>query len=413
MAPSGCPEGKMSDRMTETSTAPYRRHSPLSRFTVIDVSRVRAGPNAVRQLSDWGARVIKVESPVEDDMTGARDGSDFQNLHRNKQSMTLDLKQPAGVAVLKRLVSKADVLVENFRPDVKHRLGIDYESLRAVNPRLVYGSISGFGQDGPYRTRAGFDTIAQGMGGLMSVTGEPGGAPLRAGIPVADLCSGLFCAIGILTALLDREVTGAGQWVQTSLLQAQVAMLDFQAARWLIDGVVPGQTGHHHPYMTPMGVFPTADGNMIIGASGQEQYKKFCDVMEAPDLLTDPRFSTVELRAQNLEAFVEAVARLTRQRPVAEWVMLFNRAGIASGPINAIDQVFEDPQVKHHGMVRPVQHPRLGEINVLGSPITLSDSTSAIERTSPDRGENTDEILTTLGFTPDEIAALRGERVVS
>jgi crotonobetainyl-CoA:carnitine CoA-transferase CaiB-like acyl-CoA transferase len=399
--------------MTETSTAPYRAHSPLSRFTVIDVSRVRAGPNAVRQLSDWGARVIKVESPVEDDMTGARDGSDFQNLHRNKQSMTLDLKQPAGVAVLKRLVTHADVLVENFRPDVKHRLGIDYESLKAVNSRLVYGSISGFGQDGPYRSRPGFDTIAQGMGGLMSVTGEPGGAPLRAGIPVADLCSGLFCAIGILIALLDREVTGEGQWVQTSLLQAQVAMLDFQAARWLIDRVVPGQTGHHHPYMTPMGAFPTADGNMIIGASGQEQYRKFCEVVQAPELLTDPRFATVEGRAENLDDFVAAVSKLTRQRTASEWVVLFNKAGISSGPINAIDQVFEDPQVKHHGMARPVRHPRLGEINVLGSPITLSDSTSAIDRTSPERGENTDEVLRGLRYSPDEIAKLRADHVVA
>jgi crotonobetainyl-CoA:carnitine CoA-transferase CaiB-like acyl-CoA transferase len=389
------------------------QHQPLSRFTVIDVSRVRAGPNAVRQLSDWGARVIKVETPVEDDMTGARDGSDFQNLHRNKRSITLDLKQPAGVAVLRRLVRDADVLVENFRPDVKHRLGIDYESLKAVNPRLVYGSISGFGQDGPYRGRAGFDTIAQGMGGLMSVTGEPGGAPLRAGIPVADLCSGLFCAIGILIALLDRDVTGQGQWVQTSLLQAQVAMLDFQAARWLIDRVVPGQTGHHHPYMTPMGVFPTADGDMIIGASGQEQYKKFCDVMNAPELLTDPRFATVEGRAQNLDEFVAAVSRLTRQRPTAAWVELFNNAGIASGPINTIDQVFADPQVQHHGIVRPVPHPRLGELNLLGSPITLSNSSSVIDRPSPDRGEHTNEVLQALGFTMEEVAGLRTEGVVS
>jgi crotonobetainyl-CoA:carnitine CoA-transferase CaiB-like acyl-CoA transferase len=389
------------------------QHQPLSRFTVIDVSRVRAGPNAVRQLSDWGARVIKVETPVEDDMTGARDGSDFQNLHRNKRSITLDLKQAAGVAVLHRLVRDADVLVENFRPDVKHRLGIDYESLKAVNPRLVYGSISGFGQDGPYRGRAGFDTIAQGMGGLMSVTGEPGGAPLRAGIPVADLCSGLFCAIGILIALLDRDVTGQGQWVQTSLLQAQVAMLDFQAARWLIDRVVPGQTGHHHPYMTPMGVFPTADGDMIIGASGQEQYKKFCDVVNAPEMLTDPRFATVEGRAQNLTEFVAAVARLTRQRPTAAWVELFNSAGIASGPINTIDQVFADPQVRHHGIVRPVPHPRLGELNLLGSPITLSDSSSVIDRPSPDRGEHTDEVLQALGFTMAEISSLRTEGVVS
>ncbi|MDB5412263.1 MAG: CoA transferase, partial [Rubritepida sp.] len=242
-------------------------HSPLARYRVLDLTRVRAGPTAVKQLSDWGAVVTKVEGPAEDDMTGSRDGSDFQNLHRNKRSIVLDLKAPAGVAVLKRLVAQADVLVENYRPDVKHRLGIDYEAMRAVNPRLVYASISGFGEEGPYSTRPGFDLIAQAMGGMMSVTGLPGHGPLRAGIPLADLSSGLFAAIGILVALLDREATGEGQWVKTSLLQAQIAMLDFQATAWLMDGKVYRQSGNDHPYTTPMGVYPAADGDILIGAS--------------------------------------------------------------------------------------------------------------------------------------------------
>ena len=265
----------------ETTTA----SAPLARILVLDLTRVRAGPNAVRQLSDWGARVIKVEGPADDDMTGSRDGSDFQNLNRNKRAIVLDLKRPAGVEVLRRLAAKADVLMENFRPDVKHRLGIDYETLQAVNPRLVYASISGFGQDGPYRERPGFDQIAQAMGGMMSITGEPGQVPQRAGIPIADLCSGLYAAIGVLIALLEREATGRGRWVQTSLLQAQVAMLDFQATTWLVDGKVPGQIGNRHPYTVPMGVFPAADGNVVIGASGQEQYRKFCAALGADHLL--------------------------------------------------------------------------------------------------------------------------------
>jgi crotonobetainyl-CoA:carnitine CoA-transferase CaiB-like acyl-CoA transferase len=394
--------------MTASDTAPA---GPLSRFTVIDLSRVRAGPNAVRQLSDWGARVIKVESPSEDDMTGSRDGYDFQNLHRNKQAITLDLKRPEGVAVLMKLLRTADVVVENFRPDVKHRLGVDYDAVRAINPGIVYASISGFGQTGPYRDRPGFDTIAQGMGGLMSVTGEPGRGPQRAGIPIADLCSGLFCAIGILIALLDRDVTGKGQWVHTSLLQAQISMLDFQAAHWLIGGVVPGQTGSNHPYMTPMGVFPTSDGHIVIGASGQEQYRRFTGAMAVDVLATDPRFATVESRAENVKSFVDTISEHTRKRPSAHWVELFNGAGVACGPIYAIDEVFEDPQVKQYGMVKPVRHERLGALNVLGSPIMMSDRQSVIRTASPERGEHTEEILRAFGFTADDIAKLRADRV--
>jgi formyl-CoA transferase len=380
---------------------------PLARFTVLDLTRVRAGPTCVKQLSDWGARVVKVEGPGEDDMTGARDGSDFQNLHRDKRSIVLDLKRPEGVAALKRLAARADVLVENFRPEVKRRLGIAYEALRAVNPRLVYASISGFGQEGPYRDRPGFDMVAQAMGGLMSVTGMPEGGPLRAGIPVADLCSGLFGAIGILIALLDREATGEGRWVQTSLLQAQVAMLDFQAVRWLVDGVVPGRTGNDHPYMTPMGVYPAADGEIVIGASGQGQYRKFCAALGAPELLEDPRFATMEARVENRAAFTEAVAARTRAAPAGHWVALFNAAGIACGPINAIDRVFADPQVRAQGLVRPVRHPRLGELRLLGSPIGLSGAAPGDARPAPEKGEHTEEVLREFGFSAEEIERLR------
>jgi crotonobetainyl-CoA:carnitine CoA-transferase CaiB-like acyl-CoA transferase len=296
----------------------------LSHITVLDLTRVRAGPTAVKQLSDWGATVIKVEGPLEDDMTGARDGSDFQNLHRNKRSIVLDLKQADGIGALKRLASRADVVIENFRPDVKHRLGIAYEDLAAVNPRIVYASISGFGEDGPYAKRPGFDLIAQAMGGMMSVTGLPGQGPVRAGIPLADLSSGLFAAIGILIALVERERSGKGQWVQTSLLGAQIAMLDFQAAAWLMEGKVYRQSGNDHPYTTPMGVYPASDGDMLIGASGQEQYRKLCEAIDAPSLFTDPQFASAEARLANRPAFNAALSAITRTRSVKEWVPLLN-----------------------------------------------------------------------------------------
>lgn len=395
-----------------TEVVSQSRASPLAHIRVLDLTRVRAGPHAVRQLSDWGAQVIKVEGPYDDDMTGARDGSDFQNLHRNKRSIVLDLKLPAGVEALHKIVANADVLVENFRPDVKHRLGIDYEVMRAVNPRLVYASISGFGQNGPYRERPGFDQIAQAMGGLMSITGEPGQVPQRAGIPVADLCAGLYCALGVLIALVERNVTGKGRWVQTSLLQAQVAMLDFQATTWLVDGKVPGQIGNRHPYSTPMGVFPAADGQVVIGASGQEQYKKFCAVLDAAHLLADERFATADARTRNIEAFTEAVSAETRKHSMSALVDRFNGAGVACGPINAIDQVFADSQIQGSGIVRTLQHPRLGLLNLLSSPIAMSGIAPVMERPAPEKGGETDEILREAGLTAEEIAQLRKARAV-
>jgi formyl-CoA transferase len=386
---------------------------PLSAFTVLDLTRVRAGPTAVKQLSDWGASVIKIEAPAEDDMTGARDGSDFQNLHRNKRSVVLDLKHEGGVAALKRLAARADVVVENFRPDVKHRLGIAYDDLRAVNPRLVYASISGFGEEGPYATRPGFDMVAQAMGGMMSITGLPGRGPLRAGIPLADLTSGLFAAIGILVALLDRERSGEGQWVRTSLLASQVAMLDFQAAAWLTEGVVYRQTGNDHPYTTPMGVYPASDDDILIGASGQGQYRKLCEAIGAPDLLTDPRFATADARLANRPEFNAALSTVTRSRPAAEWVEILNAAGIACGPINAIDQVFADPQVQAIGIAQRVSHPRLGEIGLLGSPIALSGHQPRPATAAPDKGADTDAVLREAGYAEAEIAALRASGAVA
>jgi len=392
-----------------------RPAGPLARFKVLDLTRVRAGPTCVRQLADWGAQVIKIEAlpqPNDAGMGGPRHGPDFQNLHRNKRSLTLDLKQPEALAILKKLVVEADVLVENYRPDVKRRLGIDYESLRALNPRLVYGSISGFGEDGPYRDRPGFDQIAQGMGGLMSITGLPGQGPVRVGIPIADLTAGLFCAQGILVALLERDISGQGQWVQSSLLGAQIAMLDFQAARFLLDGDVPKQAGNNHPTSIPTGVFRTSDGYINIAASGNSMFRRLCEVMGAEHLTNAPEYATDALRSTNRDALNAALEAITRTRESDHWVDILNRIGVPCGPIYSIDQVFADPQVRHLGIVQPVEHAALGRQNLVGQAMTLSRTPSHLHTASPDPGEHTDAILTGIGYAQAQIADLKARKVV-
>jgi formyl-CoA transferase len=387
--------------------------SPLARFKVIDLTRVRAGPTAVRQLADWGADVIKIESPDGDSgLGGERHGPDFQNIHRNKRSLTLNLKTPEGLDILKRLVERSDVIVENYRPDVKDRLGIDYASLRKINPRLIYASISGFGQDGPYRDRPGFDQIAQGMGGLMSITGEPGRGPMRVGIPVADLTAGIFCAMGILIALLEREQSGEGQWVQSNLLAAQIAMLDFQAARWLIAKDVPGQAGNNHPTSIPTGVFATADGHINIAAAGDEIFVRCCKALDAMELAADPRYATGTARSKNRDALNAAIEAVTRTRKSADWIERLNKQGVPSGPIYRINEVFDDPQVKHLNVTRHVTHPILGDVEVVGQAIELSRSKWSVRSPTPEPGEHTDAVLTELGYAPADIAALRDRKVV-
>jgi len=386
---------------------------PLSRFKVVDLTRVRAGPTAVRQLADWGAQVIKVEATEGDGgLGGERHGPDFQNIHRNKRSITLNLKEPDGVAILKRLAAAADVLVENFRPDVKFRLGIDYESLKPLNKRLVYGSISGFGQDGPYRDRPGFDQVAQGMGGLMSITGLPGQGPVRVGIPVADLSAGIFCAMGILVALLEREESGEGQWVQSSLLGAQIAMLDFQAARWLVAKEVPPQAGNNHPTSIPTGVFRTRDGHVNIAAAGEEIYRRFCAAIGAAHLAGDPDYATAKARSKNRDKLNAALEEITKGYGSAELVEVLNRAGVPSGPIYRIDEVFADPQVKHLGLAQAVDHPTLGRIELVGQAVTLSRTPSALRLPTPERGEHTDAVLGELGYDAAAIADFRRRGVV-
>jgi crotonobetainyl-CoA:carnitine CoA-transferase CaiB-like acyl-CoA transferase len=394
---------------------PFPRASKaLTRFTVLDLTRVRSGPTCVRQLADWGANVIKIETPpgVEEPMGGPREGGDFQNLHRNKRSMTLNLKVPEGLAAFKRMVKKADVVVENFRPDVKKRLGIDYKTLAKINPRLVYASISGFGQDGPYANRPGFDQIAQGMGGLMSVTGLPGQGPVRVGIPIADLSAGLLTATGILVALLEREKSKKGQHVTGSLLQAQIFMLDFQAARYLVQGEVPGQAGNNHPTSIPTGVFKTKDGHINIASAGQTIWKRFCQALGAKDLFDNPDYVDGPSRSKHRDALNAAIGRYLADRTSAEWVEILNKAGVPSGPINRVDEVFADPQVQHLGIAQTVTKKDKSKMRLVGQGFTLSRTPSRLVARPPELGEHTNAVLKEFGFSARDIKKLHDAKAV-
>jgi formyl-CoA transferase len=387
---------------------------PLAGIRVLDLTLARAGPTCVRHLADWGAEVIRIEPPASGsgEITGTRHGFDFQNLHRNKRAMVLDLKSEEGRAIFLRLAEKADVVIENMRAQVKYRLGVDYESLRKVNPRIVYGSISGFGQDGPYGHRAGVDQIAQGMGGLMSITGLPGQGPVRVGIPIADLTAGNLLALGVMMALFQRHTTGEGRWVHTSLLEAMVFMLDFQASRWLLANEVAGQAGNDHPTSIPTGVFPTADRPITLAASSPRQWERFCEALGRPEWKERQEWSTRDGRSRDRAAINAAIAEVTREKPSLHWVEVLDTAGIPCGPINTIDQVFADPQVQHLGLARPAMHPRLGKQHLVGTPINLSGIEDSVRQPTPDAGEHTAAILAELGYDAAAIAALRDKGVV-
>jgi crotonobetainyl-CoA:carnitine CoA-transferase CaiB-like acyl-CoA transferase len=388
---------------------------PLSHLKILDLTRVRSGPAAIRQFADWGANVIKIEEPgdmPDDKPGGSAQFADYQNTHRNKRSVTLNLKNPKGRELFLEMVKQADVVVENYRPNVKFKLGIDYESLRAVNPRIILASVSGFGQDGPYKDRPGLDQIAQGIGGIMSVTGEPGRGPMRAGIPVADLTSGLFCAIGTMVALLEREVSGEGQWVQTSLLQAQVWMMDFQIMRWLMNQEIPGQSGNDHPTSSPTGVFQTSDGYINIAAMGTEMYVRLVTVLGVPEMADDPRYQTLQLRAKNRPQLNAEIADVTRKNTTKFWIDLLNKEGVPCGPIKNVQETMEDPQVQHLGMAKTIQHPKLGEISVVGQPVILSRSKREVFTAAPDRGQHNAEVYAEFGISAERIEVLLNEGAI-
>jgi formyl-CoA transferase len=382
----------------------------LARFRVVDMTQVRAGPTAARQLADWGADVIQVQMPEHmrgDDTLGGQEGSDYQYTHRNKRSITLNLKEREGIDALKKLVATADVLLENFRPDVKTRLGIDYEALSQINPRLVYASISGFGQTGPYATRPGFDQIAQGMGGLMSVTGLPGHGPMRVGVPIADLCGGIFAAYGVTVALLEREQSGKGQWLHTSLLEAMIYMMDFQTSRWTIEGEIPGQAGNFHPTSIPTGVYKTKDGFINIAVFGGKIWERFCEAMSAPEWIADERSKTKSLRSVHRDWLNAEIEKRLVANTSDYWIETLNGAGVACGRINNLQEVFEEPQVKHLGMLKKVTSKHLGEQVLMGQPVTLTRTPSTIARAAPKRGEHSEEILAEIGYDPSERARLK------
>ena len=388
----------------------------LSHIRVIDLTRVRSGPTAVRQLADWGADVIKVEAPESMEPDGAlgasRHTSDFQNLHRNKRSITLNLKEPEAIEILMKLVETSDVVVENFRPDVKDRLGINYENLKKRNPKIILASISGFGQDGPYAKRPGFDQIAQGMGGLMSITGAPGKGPMRVGIPVADLTAGLFCAMGIQTALLERQKSGVGQWVKTSLLQAQIFMLDFQAARWLSEKQIAGQAGNNHPTSVPTGVFKTLDGSINLAVAGETIWKRFAEAIDKEQWLQMEEFKDAKSRLKNRDYLNQLIEEVTITKTSNEWVEMLEKVGVPCGPINSIDKVFDDPQVKYLGIAQEIETIPFGDTKLVGQPFNLSRSSSAMKRRPPEKGEHNEDVLGDLGFSAEELGALKEKNII-
>jgi crotonobetainyl-CoA:carnitine CoA-transferase CaiB-like acyl-CoA transferase len=380
----------------------------LDGVTVVDLSVARAGPTTVRMLADWGATVIRVEQPGGDEgIVLDHESSDYINLHSNKRLVTLNLKHDEGRQILLRLLDGADVFVENFRPQVKDKLGIGYEQVRERCPRLVYASISGFGQDGPAAHKGAVDQIIQGSAGLMSVTGTPETGPIRAGAAIADMAAGMILANGVLLALRERDVSGLGQWVQVSLVEALITFLDFQAVRWTADNEVADAVGNDHPTLSPMGLFQAADGYLNVAAPSDRLWLRLCEAIGADDLRDAPDFATAALRHRNREELRSRLNDVLGTRPRASWVDIFDAAGVPCGPVNTIDEVFADPQVRHLAMTERVDHAVRGPIDILRNPLTMSRSARARRTAAPTPGQHTDQVLHEMGYAADEIQALR------
>jgi len=392
---------------------------PLKGIKVVDMTAAMAGPFCTMLLADMGAEVIKIEPPGRGDMLRdfgppfiEGESAYFLLVNRNKRSMVLNLRTTEGLDILKQLARDADIVVESFRPNVKQRLGVDYESLSALNERLIYCSISGFGQNGPLANRPGFDPIAQGMSGLMSVTGFPETGPIRVGVAIGDSLGGIFAMYGILLALIERNRSGKGQYVSTSLLEGLVAVLGFQAAKYFGTGQVPERTGNDHAMMSPYGTFKTKDGHINIAAGNQGMWERLCKTLKVEELIDDPRFLTVKDRVINRPALSEILNEKLKEKTNEEWIEILNDSGVACGPILNIKEVFENDQVLHLKMLEEIDHPHCGRIKTIGIPTKLSRTPGSIRKPPPLKGEHTDEVLRELGFSEDKIKAFHSASVV-
>lgn len=392
---------------------------PLAGFTIVDLTRVLSGPYCTMVLADLGARVIKVEQPGKGDDTRhwgppflGNESAYFLSINRNKESVTVDFKPKEGREVLERLIARADVFVENFRPGTIDRAGFGWDAVHARHPRLVYASISGYGQTGPRRDEAGYDAVMQAEGGLMSVTGDPDRPGYRLGVAITDMVAGLYCAQGITAALLARERTGDGQRVDIGMLDTTAALLTYQAANWFANGKTPPRQGNRHATIAPYETFTTKDGDIVIAVGNDPTWQKFCPAIGVPELASDPRFTTNKDRMENYDAMRPPLDAAFRTRTSAEWIAVLNAAGVANGEVRNIGQMLTDPQLEAREMIKTLMHPTVGATRVIGAPIKLSENEATVRTPPPVLGQHTDAILAELGYDAAAIAALREKKVI-